>query len=36
MTEFINEVWRDIANYEGLYMVSDYGRIKSMTKFISN
>ena len=25
-----NEVWKDIPNYEGLYQVSNYGRIKSL------
>ena len=27
------EVWRDIAGYEGLYMVSNYGRVKSLPKY---
>lgn len=27
------EVWKDIIGYEGLYQVSNYGRIKSKTKF---
>lgn len=32
MTE---EVWRDIEGYEGLYQVSDQGRVKSLElKFI--
>lgn len=26
------EIWRDIPNYEGLYQVSDLGRIKSLPK----
>lgn len=27
-----NEIWRDIPNYEGLYQVSNLGRIKSYVK----
>lgn len=27
------EIWRDIPNYEGLYQVSNYGKVKS---FLSN
>lgn len=26
------EIWRDICGYEGLYKVSNYGRIKSLSK----
>lgn len=26
------EIWRDIAGYEGLYQVSNMGRIRSLTK----
>jgi hypothetical protein len=26
------EVWRDIAGYEGLYQVSDLGRVKSVER----
>lgn len=28
------EVWKDIAGYEGLYQVSNYGRIKSLPKTV--
>ena len=31
---FINEVWCDIAGYEGKYQISNCGRIKSFPKFI--
>lgn len=27
-----NEVWKDIPNYEGLYQVSNLGRIKSLKR----
>lgn len=25
-----DEIWKDIKDYEGLYQVSNYGRIKSL------
>ena len=27
-----NEVWKDIKDYEGLYQISNYGRIKSLER----
>lgn len=32
------EIWKDIEGYEGLYQVSNYGRIKSLARkvFVSN
>lgn len=27
-----NELWKDIPNYEGLYQISNYGRIKSLKR----
>lgn len=33
MTE---EVWKDISGYEGLYQVSNLGRVKSLTREITN
>lgn len=30
--DYLNEIWRDIKGYEGLYQVSNYGRIKSLDK----
>ena len=27
-----NEVWKDIVGYEGLYQISNLGRIKSLEK----
>lgn len=29
MTE---EIWKDIKNYEGLYQISNYGRVKALEK----
>lgn len=29
----INEVWKDIKDYENIYQVSDLGRIKSLARF---
>ena len=28
----MSEVWKDINGYEGLYQVSNFGRIKSLAK----
>lgn len=28
----LNEIWKNIKNYEGLYQVSNYGRVKSLEK----
>ena len=28
-----NEVWKDITNYEGLYQISNLGRIKSLKRY---
>lgn len=28
-----NEKWRDITGYEGLYQISNYGRVKSLSKY---
>ena len=28
----MNEIWKDIPNYEGLYQVSNFGRIKKLNK----
>jgi hypothetical protein len=30
------EVWKDIKDYEGLYQVSNLGRVKSLSRFVSN
>lgn len=29
----MDEIWRDIKDYEGLYQISNLGRVKSMAKF---
>ena len=31
-----DEEWRDVVDYEGLYMVSDHGRVKSLPKRTSH
>lgn len=28
----MEEIWRDIKNYEGLYQISNYGRVKSLER----
>lgn len=30
----IKEVWKDIPNYEGLYQISNYGRVKSVERIV--
>lgn len=32
----MKEIWKDIENYEGLYQVSNYGRIKSYDRLVNN
>lgn len=36
MEEFNTEKWRDIAGYEGLYQVSNCGRVKSLTRVVES
>lgn len=31
----INEVWKDIKGYEGKYKISNFGRVKSISRFIN-
>lgn len=34
MIKFYKEIWKDINNYDGLYQISNYGRVKSLaTRF---
>lgn len=30
LVDFKNEIWRDVIGFEGLYEVSNYGRVKSL------
>jgi hypothetical protein len=32
--KFKNEIWKDIIEYEGLYQISNYGRVKSLQRII--
>lgn len=32
----MNEIWKDIPGYEGLYMASDKGRIRSCKRFTTS
>lgn len=32
VTDLSNEIWKDIAGYEGLYQISNLGRVKSLPK----
>ena len=30
----MEEIWKDIPNYEGLYQISNYGRVKTLEKSV--
>lgn len=30
------EIWKDVVGYEGLYQVSNLGRVKSLEKYVKN
>lgn len=30
----MNEIWKDIERYEGLYQVSNLGRVKALPKLV--
>ena len=32
----MNEQWKDVAGYEGLYQVSNYGRVRSLDRYVAN
>ena len=32
MSDLAQEIWKDIEGYEGLYQVSNFGRVKSLEK----
>jgi len=32
----IMEIWKDISGYEGYYQVSNYGRVKSLKRFVKH
>ena len=32
----MQEIWKDIKDFEGLYQVSNLGRVKSLPRFINN
>lgn len=32
----MEEIWKDVVGYEGLYQVSSYGRIKSLDRTVTN
>ena len=33
LTDFDGEVWKDVVGYEGLYMISSYGRVKRLGRY---
>lgn len=32
----MEEIWKDIVGYEGLYQVSNCGRVKSLSRYMNN
>lgn len=36
MAEYMTEIWKDIEGYEGLYQVSNLGRVKSLSRLRKN
>ena len=32
---YLNEIWKDIPGYEGLYQVSNFGRVRSLDRIVS-
>lgn len=32
----MNEIWKDIVGYEGLYQVSNYGRVKGLERYVNH
>lgn len=34
LENLLNEIWKDIKNYEDLYQVSNYGRVKRLERFV--
>ena len=30
----MQEIWKDIEGYEGLYQVSNFGRVKSLDRYV--
>lgn len=32
----MKEIWKDIKNYEGLYQISNLGRVKSLKKYVNH
>ena len=33
LTDLPNEIWKDIKGFEGLYQISNYGRVKSLARY---
>ncbi|HCX39616.1 MAG TPA: hypothetical protein DG851_01165, partial [Lactobacillus acetotolerans] len=31
-----HEIWKPIKNYEGWYEISDYGRVRSLGRFVNH
>jgi len=34
--KFSNEIWKSISEYEGIYEVSNFGRVRSLDRWVNN
>lgn len=34
--DYLDEIWKDVPGYEGLYQVSNLGRVKGLPRYVSN
>ena len=32
----MNEIWKDIKGYEGLYQISNTGKVKSLERYVNS
>jgi hypothetical protein len=32
----MEEIWKDVIGFEGLYSISNFGKVKSMERFVKN
>jgi len=36
LNTLINEIWEDIPDFEGIYKISNYGRVKSLSRYVNH
>ena len=32
----MEEIWKDVKGFEGLYSISNFGKVKSIERFVKN